>query len=562
MSIPHFSEMTAPEPVLADVQQEYAELQGAWDEAGDAAGRTAVLRRWNDLRRGIGSWYALTNLRFSQDTRDEEAKAARDRRDALRPKLTDLEVAWKKTLLASPHRAELERAFGGQAFALWQKDVESFDPALEEDLVAESKLEAEYTALLASAKLEFQGETHNLSGLGKFKEDADREVRKASSEVYWGFFRDNAAELDRIYDELTRLRAGMAKKLGLPSFIDLGYLRMSRVDYDQHDVERFRAQVREHLVPLAVDIRKRQGEALGLEPLMSWDEPLHDPQGNPKPQGDHDWMLERAQEMFDALDREGLGAFFELMHGKGLLDLKTREGKAGGGFCTSFPTYGVPFIFANFNGTKGDVRVFTHETGHAFQNYRSQEKPLLDYVWPTSEAAEVHSMSLEFLTWPGMDKFFGEDAERFRKIHLTQSLLFLPYGVAVDHFQHLVHAKPEATPAERKEMWQEMERTYLPWREYGDLPHVGEGGLWQFQRHIYLYPFYYIDYTLALTCALQFWVKAEQDSAAALQAYGALCARGGEAPFRELVTSAGLTPPFEEGCLTDVVAKARAYLGL
>ncbi|MCA9226587.1 MAG: hypothetical protein KDA47_13290, partial [Planctomycetales bacterium] len=151
-------------------------------------------------------------------------------------------------------------------------------------------------------------------------------------------------------------------------------------------------------------------------------------------------------------------------------------------------------------------------------------------------------------------------AERFRRIHLIQSLLFLPYGVAVDHFQHLVYAQPNATPAERRAMWQEMERTYLPHRSYGDLPHVGDGGMWQLQRHIYLNPFYYIDYTLAQTCALQFWVRSRQDFGQAMQDYVALCRRGGEAPFQELARSAGLVSPFDEGCLTDVVAQARAVL--
>jgi M3 family oligoendopeptidase len=248
------------------------------------------------------------------------------------------------------------------------------------------------------------------------------------------------------------------------------------------------------------------------------------------------------------------------MHEGSFLDLKNRDGKAGGGFCTSFPSHGMPFIYANFNGTKGDVEVFTHEVGHAFQCYQSRAKPLFEYLWPTFESCEIHSMSLEYLTWPHMEKFFGDGAERFRRIHLMQGMLFLPYGVAVDHFQHLVYASPGATPAERYKMWQEVERLYLPSVNYGDLPHAGEGGRWQYKRHIYLSPFYYIDYTLALTCALQFWLRSRQDPSGTMKAYVALCGRGGEAPFRELARSAGLKSPFEPGCLKDVVAQARATL--
>jgi M3 family oligoendopeptidase len=308
-------------------------------------------------------------------------------------------------------------------------------------------------------------------------------------------------------------------------------------------------------VPLCSKIRETQAETLGLDAIEYWDEKIFDPSGNPKPNGDEAWMTEQAREMFANLHPE-LDSFFKMMADGGFLDLPTREGKTGGGFCTSFPSVGVPYIFANFNGTKGDVEVFTHEMGHAFQCWMSRHQELSEYLWPTIEACEIHSMSLEFLTYPQMELFFGDDADRFRKIHLMGSLLFIPYGVAVDHFQHLIYAEPEATPERRFEMWQEMERMYLPWRQYGDLPHVSEGGFWQRQKHIYFAPFYYIDYTLAQTCALQFWVRGEEDFDSAMTDYVALCRRGGEVPFQELARSAKLRSPFDPGCLEAVVEKA------
>ena len=270
-------------------------------------------------------------------------------------------------------------------------------------------------------------------------------------------------------------------------------------------------------------------------------------------------MRAEARGMFDAMHPE-IGAFFRLMVDARLLDLENREGKAGGGFCTSFPTVGLPFIFANFNGSKHDAEVFTHEMGHALQGYLSRDKAVADYLWPTLESCEIHSMGLEFLAWPHMERFFGEDAQRFRRVHLAQALLFIPYGVAVDHYQHLVYAEPDATPARRHEMWLEMERMYMPGRDYGDLPFVGKGGFWQKQRHIYNSPFYYIDYTLAQTCALQLWVRSRKDPEGTLRDYLALCRRGGEAPFQALARSAGIRSPLEPGCLREVAALARAEL--
>jgi M3 family oligoendopeptidase len=552
-------QLTAPTPTYDDLAAKYRVLESELTAASTGAAAAAVVHLWDKLRRELETWSSLVNLRFNQDTTHEQYKKDREYCDELTPRLIDLDVRIKRLLLAHQRRADLEQKFGPQAFALWEADVMSFDPAIQDDLVREAKLQAEYNELTAGAKLSFRGQTYNLSGIIKFREDADRQTRHDSEKVRWQWYADNRPQLDRIYDDLVRLRNDMARKLKYRDYIELGYKRMKRVDYNQHDVEQFRAEVRTHLVPLAAELRKKQAAGLGVEKLMFWDDAIHDVQGNPAPHGEHDWMVARATEMFDAMGKD-LGGFFRLMVQSKLTDLKNRDGKAGGGFCTAFPSYGLPFIFANFNGTKHDVEVFTHEMGHAYQAYQSRQQPLLDYLWPTYESCEIHSMGLEFLTWPHMEKFFEADAERFRRIHLTQGLLFIPYGVAVDHFQHLVYARPEATPAERHAMWQEVERTYLPWRDYGDLPHVAGGGFWQFQRHIYLSPFYYIDYTLAQTCALQLWVRSQKDPAGTLTAYNALCSRGGEAPFQELARSAGLVSPFQPGCLRDVVEQAKVAL--
>jgi len=556
-----FLQLQLADPEIAQVTAEYQAIGAAWDSATTSQQRREAFDRWDALRRRLETWEAVVHLHFQQDTRNADYRRRREYCDALRPQLTDLAVGMKRKLMACPHRGELEARFGSHLFELWKADLLAFDPAIQDDLVREATLEAEYTELLAAAKLSFQGGTYNHSEIVKFREHLDRDTRQAAERVRWGWYAAEAPRLDRIYDDLVKLRDGMARKLGFRDFIGMGYQRMKRVDYTQADVERFRAAVRDEVVPLGLELRRRQASELGLDRLKYWDEALFDAQGNPAPQGDHDWMIQRAQTMFNGLGG-GMGEFFQLLVDAHLIDLKSREGKAGGGFCTSFPTYGFPFIYANFNGTKGDVEVFTHEMGHALQAYLSREQPVSDYLFPTYESCEIHSMGLEFLTWPWMDQFFGPDAERFRRIHLLQALLFLPYGVSVDHFQHLVYANPGATPQERHEMWREMERTYLPWREYGDLPHVSQGGFWQFQRHIYLSPFYYIDYTLAQTCALQLWSRAEKDRPATFAAFLALCRRGGEAPFQELAKSAGLVSPFEPNCLGDVVRQARITLGV
>lgn len=551
-----FADIAAERPTRESLSAEHADIEALLD----AGNRPAALAEWDVARRRFETWSALVHLRFAQNTADPAAISDRDYADALAPEATALEIAIKRRLLADPDRAGLESAAGAHAVRLWDCDIATFDPAIKADLEDESRLSARYTSLLASASIEIGGMSVNLSGLAPFAEDPDRAVRHEAEQRRWAFFERHGAELDSLYAGLVTVRHRMATKLGYATYTPLGYKRLRRVDYGPDDVARYRDQVREHVVPLVAKLLERRRAEHGWDRLRFWDEALIDPAGNPKPAGNADFLTAQAQTMFDRMSRP-LGDFYRLMNEGGFLDLLNRPGKAGGGFCTSFPTEGVPYIFANFTGTHHDIGVFTHEMGHAFQNWESRGHPNVDYLWPTMEAAEIDSMALEFLTYPHMDLMVGADAaDRFRRMHLIGALAFLPYGVCVDHFQHEIYANPGATPSERHAMWARLEKLYMPWTDYGDLGYPAKGGRWQAKPHIYGTAFYYIDYTLAQCCALQFWVRSRQDPAGAMEAYAALCARGGSAPFGELVRSAGLVSPFAEGALADVVREAAAVL--
>jgi M3 family oligoendopeptidase len=551
-----FASISAATPDKADLTAEYAAL----DRMLDAGDLTGALHTWDTTRRAFETWSALVHLKFSQNTKDAAAKAAREYADGLAPEAADLETSFKRRLLALPDRSELESAAGAHAVRLWETDVTAFDPAIKPDLEEESRLTARYTEILASAALSIGGKTVNLAGIAPFAEDPDRAVRHEAESLRWSFFAQHGAELDQIYDDLVRLRHGMARKLGFPDYTPLGYRRMRRVDYGPQDVARYREQVVTHVVPLVARLLEQRRIAFGWDRLRYWDEAMVDPAGNPRPAGGHDFLVAQAGTMFDGMDVR-LGEFYREMEAGGFLDLRNRPGKSGGGFCTSFPTVGMPFIFANFNGTAHDIGVFTHEMGHAFQNHRSRGQPNVDYLWPTMEAAEIHSMSLEFLTWPFMNLLVGDAAaDRFRRMHLIGALAFLPYGVCVDHFQHEIYAKPDASPEERHAIWQQLEKHYMPWTDFGDLAYPAKGGRWQAKQHIYNSPFYYIDYTLAQCCAMQFWSRARHDEKGALDAYVGLCDLGGSAPFQELVRDAGLISPFADGALADVVREAEAFL--
>ncbi len=554
-SAPRFADIHAARPTAETLADAFSGISALLDR-GD---RTSALATWETVRRDYDTWSALVYLRFSQDTTDAQTKADREYADRLSPTAIGHDIALKRRLLADPDRGAIAALAGAHALDLWESDVLTFDPAIAGDLEEESRLGARYMELLASAELTIDGARVNLSGLAPFAEDPDRARRHRAEQARWAFFAANGAELDDIFDQLVRLRHAMGQKLGYETHTGLGYRRMRRTDYGPDDVARYRDEIVTHVVPLVARLLEERRRENGWDTLRFWDEGFVDPRGNPKPAGDHDALVAGAEKMFDRMDPR-MGAFYRLMRDGGFLDLRNRPGKAGGGFCTAFPAAGMPFIFANFNGTHHDINVFTHEMGHAFQNFESRHLGA-DFLWPTSEAAEINSMALEFFAYPFMD-FLVEPgtADRFRRMHLINSLAFLPYGACVDHFQHEIYAHPGATPAERHAMWQTLERRYMPWTDYADLAYPAKGGRWQAKHHIYQSPFYYIDYTLALCCAMQFWTRSRTDFPGAFDAYAALCGRGGSAPFQALARSAGLISPFQPGALADVVRTAEAVL--
>lgn len=551
-----FASLSFPRPTEASLADGFGSVAVLLDR-NDLKG---ALSRFDRERRTFESWAALVYLRFAQDTTSEEAKQDRDYADRLTPKATAHEVTLKKRFLSEQFHDATVAIVGPHVIALWKSDVTTFDPRIESALEEEARLTSEYTALLASARIEIEGQTVNLSGLAPWMEHPDRAIRHAAEQARWTFFAEHGETLDTLFGRLVELRTDMARTLGFETYTPLGYRRLRRVDYRPEEVARFREEVVTHVTPLVASLLEHRREEMGWPTLHYWDESFVDPRGNPKPAGDYDLLIERAQTMFDRMSGD-LGPFFKSMVSGGYVDLKNRDGKAGGGFCTAFPDVGMPFIFANFNGTHGDINVFTHEMGHAYQNWRSRDLPTIDELWPTMEAAEIDSMGLEFLTWPHMELMVEEGAaDRFRRMHLIGSLSFLPYGVCVDHFQHEVYANPTMTAQERHETWRRLERHYMPWRDYGDLSYPAHGGRWQAQGHIYRNPFYYIDYTLALCCAMQLWLQSRRDEPAAMKAYEGLCAQGGSAPFTGLIAKAGLVSPFASGVLADVIQEAADFL--
>ena len=554
-----FSEYAYERPDVARFEEEFNGLLATFREAKNADEQDAAMAAINKLRGALSTQETLVSIRHSVDTNDEFYKAEQDFFDETSPVFQKYTAEFYEALVSSPFRAELEKKCGKQLFQIAELTIKTFSPDIIGDLQQENKLTTEYSKLIASAKIDFEGEERTLSQLVPFMRSTDRGMRKRAEEARTAFMSEHEEQLDRIYDDLVKVRTKMAKKLGFPSFVEMGYARMTRTDYNAEMVSNFRKQVLEEIVPVATKLKERQRQRIGVDELYYYDENIVFPSGNAAPKGDPEWIVQNGKKMYDELAPE-MSEFFNYMLDQGLMDLVSKKGKQSGGYCTFIYDYKSPFIFSNFNGTSDDIDVLTHEAGHAFQVYQSRNYEVPEYLFPTYEAAEIHSMSMEFFTWPWMNLFFENEVEKYKFDHLSSALIFIPYGVSVDEFQHYVYSNPEATPAQRKQAWREIERKYLPHRNYESNIYFDQGGFWQKQSHIYRSPFYYIDYTLAQICAFQFWKQSREDYQAAWTNYLHLCKLGGSLSFTELVEEAGLISPFKDGCVTSVITSIEEYL--
>ena len=478
------------------------------------------------------------------------------------PKYEILKKEMGEVIVTSPFKAEMEKEFGAILIQNMEAQKQLSDESIVDDQVKEAELVSRFMKTQAAATVEFKGEQIGNYGLLKIMQSTDRAERKEAFEAWARLYEGIAPTLEEVYDGLVKVRAGMAKKLGFNSFIPMGYLRRRRFDYTEKELEVFRKQVREVVVPAAAKLYERQKEALGIDTLYYYDESIASPSGNPVPIGDKEYLVGEAQKMYRELSKES-GEFFDFMMEYELFDLDSKHGKRAGGYCTTLPQYHAPFIFSNFNGTDADVNVLTHEAGHAFAGFTAakyQKTPELCHS--TSEINEIHSMSMELWTYPWMENFFGDKAEEYRKEHLADALMKIPYMLCVDEYQHKVFENPEMTAMERRAVWSGLEKIYMPWRNYAGNEFLESGAFWIKQQHIFLYPFYYVDYAMAQMGAFEFYTKMKEDRKAAWADYYKLCAAGGSMGYFDLLKYSGLHKVLEDGSVKLILKGVFEELGL
>jgi len=555
-----FSQMPYERPNIEQIGEQMGKLTEAVKNAKDAKEVRDIHKQFTKIYKTQYTLTSLAYIRNSMDTKDEFYDGEKAFSDQSDPVVQMHGLGFYKAMVESPHRKELEEELGELWFVDRELALKGFDEKIIEEMQKANALASKYDKLIASASLDFDGKKNNLAQLRAYMLGPDRAIRKEAYAKRTEFFSENAKELDEIFDELVKLRDSMAKKLGYKNFVELGYVWMRRNSYDAATVKRFRDQVKSVLVPFMAKVYEQIAKDLGVDKLKFYDEDIYFAEGNPTPKATPDEMFEAGQKMYNELSAE-TKEFFEFMLENELFDVLTKEGKSGGGYCATLPDYGSPFVFANFNGTSEDVDVLTHECGHALATYMARDMEIVENSRYTNDVAEIHSMAMEFFTGGWMELFFKEDTDRFLRMQIVAALAFIPYGCMVDEFQHIIYENPKLTPDERKAAWQKLEREYKPHLDFEDDQFFGKGGHWQRQLHIYQIPFYYIDYCLAQTCAVQYRIWMEDNKDAAWKSYIDLLKKAGKRRFTDLVAEAGLKSPFENGCMEHIVKGVEKLLG-
>lgn len=541
---------------IEDFQKEALEIVKEFNEAKDGEEQFLVHKKYYNLMTKVRTAMILAGMRHNGDVSNKFYEEEQDYYDEIAPKIESFEVKYQKLLFNSKYRSFLEKKIGEVPFKDIEIKLKAFDDVLIPLKQEENTLVSRYNKLIAQINVEFRGEKLSLSLLGKYLKSKDRATRIEAAKARSEKLLTIKDQLDEIYDKLVANRNEQANAMKYDNFVELGYYNMQRNSYDKNDVANFRNQVKKFFVPLASKMHEERRKRLGIEKLDYIDEGVYFLDGNPIPIGEADDIFAAGKKMYGELSLE-TKEFFDFMLEHELFDVLGRPNKTAGGYMDMLMLYKAPIIFANFNGTSGDVDVMTHECGHAFQGYITRNDEILEHNNITSETAEVHSMSMEFFTGKWMELFFGDRANDYRRMQLEDAIAFIPYGCMIDEFQEIIYTKPELTPAERREVWKQLEKEYKPHLAFDGDEFFGDGRTWQMQLHVYNYPFYYIDYCLAQTCALQFKTKMDEDYKEAWDKYIEFCLESAKDYFPNMLHKVGFKSPFEDGFIKEIVDKIR-----
>ncbi len=474
--------------------------------------------------------------------------------EQIAPRVKPLSHALDEAYLRSPHRAALPERYA-MLDRLISNRAALFRPENVPLETEEAKLKQQYQKTVGAMTVAFRGKEHTLQQMARYLEEPDRSVRQEAWELVARRRLQDRDRLEDLFDELLALRVRIAQNAGCADYREFAFRQRERFDYTPQDCLVFHEAVETTVLPLVRRLRSERRRSLGLPELRPWDLEV-DPLGRPplRPFETSEQLASGVERIFSLVDPE-LGEQFRFLRDASLLDLESRKGKAPGGYQSTLYERRVPFIFMNAVGMDGDLRTLLHEGGHAFHMLAARADPILDYRDSPLEFAEVASMAMEMLASPHLDVFYSSqaDARRAHREQIERTVFIFPWVATIDAFQHWIYTHPAHSRDQRRGEWARILAQFSPevdMRGYEDVA----GYLWHRQLHLFLAPFYYIEYGIAQMGALQVWLRAGSDRAGAIARYRAALALGGRVPLPALFEAAGAQFDFSARIMGPLMA--------
>lgn len=516
---------------------------------------------WNELSAALDEESSRRYIAMTCHTDSPEAeKAYLHFVEQIEPQLKPRQFKLDKVYLDHPFRAHLPQP----RYQVFDRNTRVAVELFREENVAleteEARLGQQYQKLTGSLTVQFKGEEKTLVQMGRYLEEPDRALRNEAWELVANRRLQEVEKIESIFENQLKVRDQIAKNAGFVNYRDYTFRRLCRFDYTPADCEAFHMAVEHEVMPLLRELQAARRQQLGVEQLRPWDTAVDPLNRAPlRPFDGVDQMVARTQKIFDRIDA-GLAGGFRQMRDHNLLDLANRKGKAPGGYQSTLAESRMPFIFMNAVGLQRDVETMLHEAGHAFHTLATREESIYAYRHAPIEFCEVASMSMELLGNEFLEEFYSDtDANRARRTHLEGIITIFAWIATIDAFQHWIYTHPGHTRAERTAAW-----VALMDRFGGSVDWTGHeqarANLWHRQLHIFLHPFYYIEYGIAQLGALQVWANSHKDKAGALAAYQAGLALGGSRPLPELFKAAGCQFEFNAGTFKPLVNLIRTEL--
>lgn len=555
------SEIKLPKPSSETIKDLYDDHIDRVKNAECADDVLEVIFENNILVRRVKEQIEIINIRHAMDTLDERYAADQKWADEYSPVFDNLQLSFKEAVYDSPFRDDIESQIGQMYFI----KTEVKKKTVSEDIIPlrqrEQELIDEYDNILFESKKTVAGKTNSFIDLQELFSHDDRNIRKEAFRAFSEVLSENEDRLEKVWDELVKVRTQIANTLGYDSYVPVGYLERERLDYGREEVAKFRQQVVDEIVPLCNRLYEAQAKRLGIDAVMAYDENYVFPDGNAKPLGDAEFMMQQVISMLREMSPE-TDEFITYILDHELIDYKPRPEKAFREFYILLSYRKAPFMFEHFTGSAEDVQYLSEGLGHAFASYRaSRKQPLEEYYFPSSEITEINAMSMIQFVNKYADRLFGEDAWKYEFGNLQYFMTFIPFGVAVDEFQHICYDNPNLTPKERTNEWHKLEQKYMPWRKYDDDDEfMKRGGYWYHKFHFFYVPLYYIEYALATVNAMEMYRKYIERPGTAWKEYLELVDVGGSKGYHEILKQANLTPVYEEGAVRNAIGYVKNFL--